>query len=994
MKSMIYLVVITMMISMWSCSDDPTHKEGEVYHGFKLIENRFVEEVNANCLYFEHEKSGARLMKIAANDANKLFSVSFKTLPQHDYGTPHIIEHSVLNGSESFPVKSPFDILMKGSLNTFLNAMTGADFTTYPVASMNSKDYFNLMHVYMDAVFKPLLHTDPRILKQEGWHYELDSIDGEIVYKGVVYNEMKGAYSDPERQMDYHSYKILFPDNTYGVSSGGYPDTITDLTYDYFKNFHKTYYHPSNSFVLLYGDADLNKELEFLNKEYFSDYEKSDKKIEIPLQEPFTEKKVVEKTYSVPEGADTEDKTFLTYYFVAGRNTNQDLTMALDFLSEALVNHESAPLRIAIQEAGIGKDINSWVSDNKQNILRINVKNANPEDKEKFEEVVFNTLEKVAKEGLDEKTVEGIVNRMEFRLREGDYSQKGLLYLFSLKNSMIFADDVFSGLEFEKPLAAVKEGIKNGMLQNIVQEYMLDNPHALLMVFNPQPGLDKEMAEKTKQKLSEYKASLSEEELQQLVEETKVLKEHQQKEDSPEAVATIPMLSLSDISTDVQWYEVLEKNIDGVPVLHYDDFTNNIIYTNLFFDLRTLPKELIPYANLLSELLGKMNTENYDFGELDNALNIHTGGFNTYVSNYLENNSDDQLIPKFRITAKATLDKTDKLFELINEILNHSKFDDNDRLKEVLVRHQSQVESQAKNYGIGIAMTRLVSYFSKVGMFNELTRGLTYYDFVTDLTRNFDSKNEEIVANLKKVSSLLFNKQNMVGGITCSDDNYVSFQQAFGNFISEMADQETTLNNWAFDFESGNDGLMSSSLVQYVVKGNNFKDLGYEWDGKMEVLSQILSRDYLQNKIRVMGGAYGGWARISPSGNLYFASYRDPNLTETLENYNAADEFLTEFNADTTEMTRFIIGTISNIDFPTTASQRGAIAMSNYFSKKTKEEMQKERNAILNTTTEDIRSYSSLISDVMNQNTICVYGNDQKIKENKELFDDIRQVVQ
>lgn len=993
MKNMIFLVAITMMISVWSCSDGPTHKEGEVYHGFKLIENRFVEEVNANCLYFEHEKSGARLMKIAADDANKLFSVSFKTLPQHDYGTPHIIEHSVLNGSESFPVKSPFDLLMKGSLNTFLNAMTGADFTTYPVASMNSKDYFNLMHVYMDAVFKPLLHTDPRILKQEGWHYELDSVDGEIVYKGVVYNEMKGAFSNPERQMNYHSYKMLFPDNTYGASSGGYPEAITDLTYDYFKNFHKTYYHPSNSFVLLYGDADLDKELEFLNKEYFSDYEKSDKKLEIPLQEPFEEKKTAEKTYSVPEGADTRDKTFLSYYFVAGRNTDQDLTMALDILSEALVNHESAPLRIALQEAGIGKDINSWVDDSKQNILSINVQNANPEDKEKFEEVIFNTLDKVAKEGFDEKTVEGIVNRMEFRLREGNYSQKGLMYLFSLKNSMIFADDIFSGLEFEKPLAAVKEGIKNGMLQDIVQEHMINNSHALLMVFKPEPGLEKETAEKTRQKLADYKESLSDEELQQLVEETKALKEHQQKEDSPEAVTTIPMLSLSDISRDVQWYEAAEKNIDDVPVLHYDDFTNNIIYTNLFFDLRTLPKELIPYANLLSELLGKMNTENYDFGALDNALNIHTGGFNTNVSRYLENNSDDRMVPKFRIMAKATLDKTDKLFELIDEILNHSKFDDVDRLKEVLVRHQSQVESQAKNNGVGIAMTRLVSYFSNLGMFAELTGGLTYYDFVTDLTSNFDSKNEEIVSNLKKVASLLFNKQNMVGGITCSEENYASFQQTFGNFISEMPNQETTLNEWAFDFESGNDGLMSSSLVQYVVKGNNYKDLGYEWDGKMQVLNQILSRDYLQNRIRVMGGAYGGWARISPSGNMYFASYRDPNLTETLENYNAADEFLSEFDADSTEMTRFIIGTISNIDFPTTASQRGAIAMSNYFSKKTKEEMQQERNAILNTTAEDIRSYSSLISDVMNLNTICVYGNDQKIKDNKELFDNIRQVV-
>ncbi|WP_291855810.1 insulinase family protein [Marinilabilia sp.] len=994
MKNMIFLVAITTMISMWSCSDGPTHKEGEVYNGFKLIENRFVEEVNANCLYFEHEKSGARLIKIATDDANKVFAVSFKTLPQHDYGTPHIIEHSVLNGSENFPAKSPFDILRKGSLNTFLNAMTGSDFTTYPIASMNNKDYFNLMHVYMDAVFNPLLHTDPRILKQEGWHYELDDVDDEITYKGVVYNEMKGAYSDPERQMDYYSYKMLFPDNTYGVSSGGYPEAIPDLTYEYFKNFHKTYYHPSNSFVLLYGDADLDKELEFLDRAYFSKYEKQEKKLEIPIQEPLAEKKTIEKSYSVPEGTDTIDKTFLGYYFVAGLNTNQELTMALDILSEALVNHESAPLRLAIQEAGIGKDIYSYVDDSKQNVLQINVQNANPEDKEKFEEVVSNTLKKVAQEGFEEEMIEGIVNRMEFRLREGDTSYKGLMYLFSLKNSVLFSDDIFDGIEFEKPLANVKEGIKTGMLQKIVQDYMIDNPHALMMVFKPQPGLENEMAAKTKAKLAEYKASLSDEELQKLVEETKALKEYQQAEDAPEAVATIPMLSLSDISKDVQWYEVAEKSVDDIPVLHFEDFTNDIIYANFFFDLRTLPSELIPYANLMSQLLGKMNTENYDFGELDNALNIHTGGFYTYLNSYLENDSDEKLIPKLRITTKATIDKTGKLFELLDEILNNTKFDDTERLKELLVRHHSQVESQAKNYGIGVAMNRLTSYFKNSGMFNEITNGLTYYDFVTDLTENFDSKNEEIIANLQKVASLLFTKQNMVAGITCSSDNYTTYQSAFSEFLAELPNEEVSMNQWVFDLEPKNEGLMSSSLVQYVTKGYDFKKLGYEWDGKMEVLNQVLSTDYLQTQIRVMGGAYGGWAQVSPSGTLMFASYRDPNLTETLENFDAGAEYLKTFEADSTEMTRYIIGTISNLDYPTTASQRGTIAMSNYFKKETKEKLQKERNAVLNTTAEDISSYADMISDVMSQNIICVYGNDQKIKENQELFYDVRQVVQ
>ena len=994
MRNKILLLIAAISFSLlWSCSQGPEYKEGEVYNGFKLEEKRFVEEVDDWCLYFIHEKSGAKLLKVDADDANKLFSVSFKTTPEHDYGTPHIMEHSVLNGSENFPVKSPFDLLVKGSLNTFINAMTGSDFTTYPVASMNEKDYFNLMHVYMDAVFNPMLHKDPKILKQEGWHYELDDIDGEIVYKGVVYNEMKGAFSSPGSELNYQVNKILFPDNTYGASSGGHPSAIPGLTYEYFKNFHKKYYHPSNSFVLLYGDADLDKELEFLDREYFSNYEKSEEKVEIPLQEPFKERKVAEKPYSVPEGSNTKDKTFLSYSFVAGLNTDQELTMALNILSEALVNHESAPLRLALQEAGIGKDISSWSSSSKQNVFQIRVKNANPEDKEKFEEIVFNTLEKVSQEGFDEETIEGILNRMEFRLREGNSPQKGLMYLFSVKNGLLFADDPFMGLEYEKPLANVKKGIENGLLENMIKEHLIDNPHALLLVLKPQPGLENEIAEKTKEKLAEYKASLSKEELEKLVQETKELKEHQQKKDSPEDIATVPMLSLSDISKEVQWYEIAEKSVQKTPVLHYEDFTSNIVYGTLYFDMHTLPKELIPFANLLSQLLGNLNTENYTYGELDNALNIHTGGFYTYLTSYLENYSDDKLSPKFIVSAKATVDKTDKLFDLTAEILNNTRLDDIDRLKEMMIRHQSQMESRTKNNGVGVATTRLSSYYSNHGMYNEITGGLSYYDFITDLTHNFDAKQEDIVAKLKETAQLLFNKNNVIGGITCSDENYKIYQTEFGKFVSTLSDEEVQANDWTFDLEVKNEGLMSASMVQYVVKGYDYKKLNYEWDGKMRVLNQVMSRDYLQNKIRVMGGAYGGWANFSPAGDAYFASYRDPNLKETFDNYDAAPDFLKDFEADEKEMTRFIIGTISNIDRPTTASQRGSIAINNYFIQRTKAEMEKERNAILNTTAEDIRSYEQMIRDIMEQDIICVFGNDQKIKDHKDLFKETKYVT-
>ncbi|MBE9469230.1 MAG: insulinase family protein [Bacteroidetes bacterium] len=992
-RNFLAIFIIAILTVMCACNPQSSYKVDNTYNGFKLVKKKFVKEVNANCLYFIHEKSGARLLKIEADDENKLFNIAFKTTPQHDYGTPHMTEHSVLNGSKNFPVKSPFDVLTKGSLNTFLNAMTGSDFTTYPVASMNDKDYFNLMHVYLDAVFYPNLLNDPRILKQEGWHYELDNIDGDIVYKGVVFNEMKGAFSDPQTELSYRKNKILFPDNTYGVSSGGYPLAMPGLTYEYFKSFHDKYYHPSNSYILLYGNADLNKELQFIDSEYLSDFEISDKKIEIPLQKPFEAKKYAEKPYAVPEGSSIKDKTFLNLNFVTGLNTDQELVFALEILQQALVNHESAPLRIAIQKAGIGKDISAYLNASKQNVFNITVQNANPEDKAQFEKIVYETLHKVSEEGFDKEMLEGIINRMEFNMREGNTSQKGMMYIMMSKNGWLFAEDPFLGLEFEKPLAKVKKEINNGLLKTIIKEQFINNPHTLLMTLKPKPGLESEINAKVKKELADYKASLSKEELLQLVEDTKALKKYQKQEDTPEALATIPMLKLSDISPKVEWYDIQEKKVSDIPVLYHKDFTNNILYANLYFDLRAVPQELIPYANLLCEIIQLMNTENYTYGELDNALNINTGGFYTYLSSYLENNSDDNLVPKFVVTSKSTIDKGNKLFELAAEILNTSKYNDVERLKVVLTRHQARVESRIKNDGISYSMARLSSYFTNKGMFNEETNGLDYYRFVTDLTDNFDTKNKEISEKLIKTANLIFNKKNMIAGITCSDENYPAFSEGLQKLISSLPEGDGKINDWKFQFSKKNEGLMTASKVQYVIKGYDYKQLGYQWNGNMRVLNQILSREYLQTQVRVLGGAYGGFAGFSKSGNSYFASYRDPNLKETLDNYDATPEFVKTFDADSNAMTRFIIGTIARMDGPTTASQRGSIAINRYFTKTTLKELQTERAQVLSATPEDIKSYEKMITDILDQNAICVYGNSKKIEANKSLFKKIFKVA-
>lgn len=985
----ILLFMVAILLSNLSCTKKEQFKTGEKYHGFTLTEKKFVEEVNAECLLFTHDKSGARLLKVANDDHNKLFNIAFKTAPENDYGTPHIMEHSVLNGSKNFPVKSPFDVLMQGSLNTFLNAMTGSDITTYPVASMNDKDYFNLMHVYLDAVFNPQIYSDPKILQQEGWHYELNSKDEPLIYKGVVYNEMKGAYSSPEVELDYQINKILFPDNTYGVSSGGYPTEIPKLTYEYFLNFHKKYYHPSNSYILLYGNADLNQELEFIDREYLSKYDVSPDKVEIPLQKPFDALKDVEKTYAVPEGSPVENQTFLSLSFVAGQSTDRALCMTFDVLTEALVNHESAPIRIALQEAGIGRDVRATFNEAQQNVFQITVQNANPEDKDRFREIVFSVLKKVSEEGLDKTMIEGILNRMEFRLKEGDSAQKGLMCIMMTYQSWFFANDPFIGLEFNKPLAEVKKALQTNLLETTIKSHLISNPHALLMVLKPESGLQAKIDLATTEKLKAYKAGLSDEELNKLVAQTKELIEYQQSEDSPEALATIPMLELADIGKEIEWYAVTEKTVADAPVLHFDEFTNDIIYSNLYFDVRVLPQELIPYAKLLSTLLGKLGTEKYSYGELDNALNIYTGGFYALTTSFLENKTDEKLLPKLMVSSKATADKTGKLFELIDEILNKSNFGDTLRLKELITREQARVDSDIKNNGLNYAMTRLNSYYLNSGKFNELVNGLEYYRFITGLSVNFNEKAADIRAKLSETARLLFARDNVIAGVTCSEKDYLAFSEGMEKLGASFPKDAVTLKDWKFDFTKKNEGLLTASKVQYVVKGYDYKKLGYKYDGKMRVLNQVLSTDWLQNQVRVIGGAYGGFAGFSPTGNVYFASYRDPNLKETLENYDNTVGYLDKFEADEKTMTRFIIGTVSRLDQPMNAADKGNLAFQRYFEKTTPEELKAEREAVLSATPADIKGMSKLVADILAQDAFCVYGNYEKIKENAGLFGEL-----
>jgi Zn-dependent M16 (insulinase) family peptidase len=993
-KNFRFILGVLIIGLLTACGAQEKFKTGNNYHGFKLVEKKFVKEVDAECLYFIHEKSGARLFKIMNNDANKLFSIGFKTIPENDCGTPHIIEHSVLNGSKNFPVKSPFDLLSQGSLNTFLNAMTNSDWTVYPVASMNDKDYFNLMHVYLDAVFNPLIYSDKRIFMQEGWHHEMMAANTNVEYKGVVYNEMKGAFSNPLRELGYHMGKLLFPDNGYGFESGGYPTAIPQLTYESFLNFHRKYYHPSNSYILLYGNADLNKELAFIDANYLANYEKSKEEVTIPLQKPFTAMKTEVRPYPVTEGENTQSKTYLSLSFVSGLNTDRVKTQLLSILADALVNNEQGAIRRALQDAGIGSEVSAYVDETQQNVFTLFVLNANENDQQKFNETVFSTLKKVAAEGIDSSIINGIINRYEFSLREGNDSQKGLMYYMRMIPNWYNEQNPFKGLEYEQYLADIKAAVKSGELQKMITSELVNNTHAVSLALVPKPGLQTQINKDITEELGKYKQTLSQIAIDSLVKTTNELIAYQKREDADSLIAKIPMLSLGDIGKESEFNAVEEKKAGKLPVLHSNQFSNGIVYTSLFFDTRVLNTSDVPYIKLLCTLTGMLPTESYTFGELENQLNTHTGGFSISFNSYLKNSSDDELTPKVKVTCKAMRANTDRMLGLIEEILTSTKYNDTTRIKELLIRQKAELEYNLQQNGLGVAQYALFSSFSNEGHFLQAKNGLPYYRFICNLTDNFYTQKDSLMSKLQEVATKIFNSNNLIAAVTCNNDDYSLFEKGISQLIGKLHNEPVALTNWKFNIEKKNEGILSTSKVQYVLQGANFKKLGYEWNGKIEVLQQLLSTDYLQNQIRVIGGAYGGFSRFNKSGNMFFGSYRDPNLVETLQAYSNIPGYLDSLNIDEKTLTRFIIGTIANIDVPMTVSEKGEDAFRCYLEGMTKDQVQKDRTEILSTTLADLKAFKPMMEAILKQNNYAVFGNEEKLQANKQLFDALEKVTQ
>ena len=961
----------------------------EAVLGYQLVMQQEIPDIHSKGYLLKHKKSGARVMVLENDDNNKVFNIAFRTPPADSTGVAHILEHSVLCGSEHFPLKDPFVELVKGSLNTFLNAMTYPDKTMYPVASCNDQDFKNLMHVYLDAVFFPNIYKREEIFRQEGWHYEMKDMDSPVRINGVVYNEMKGAFSSPEDVLDREIFNSLFPDTPYGVESGGDPQCIPDLKYSQFLSFHSRYYHPANSYIYLYGDMDMEERLNWMDREYLSKYDSIPVDSAIPRQKPFDQVKEIEMEYPVSESEPIEDNSYLSYNLVVGDSLDVEKCIAFEVLDYVLLSAPGAPLKQVLLDAGIGKDIlGSYEDGIYQPFFSIVAKNARPENKERFVSLIRETLEKIVKEGIDQKAVAAGINYMEFRFREADYSSfpKGLMYGIDVFDSWLYDDSKpFDQLMRLDIYGKLKEKAGTGYFEKLIQEYLLDNTHASVVVVNPKRGLAAQREEELEKKLAAYKDSLSREELEKLVKDTAHLKEYQDAPESEEALKTIPLLKREDISRKSGKIYNTEKHSGDTLILHHDLYTNGIGYLNLLFNTKKVPARLIPYLGILKSVLGYVDTKNYTYGELFNEINARTGGILFGIQVFGSAKDNRLTTHMMGIKAKALYEDLPFVFQMIQEILCTSKLEDEKRLYEILAKMKSRMQMSMVSAGHSTAVNRALSYFSENAYFQEQIAGIDFYDLIDDLEKNFQEKKTEIIENLKELMGLVFRRENLKG--------YSRLEKEVEGLKSVLPDGEMEDVCLKPVFENKNEGFQTSGQVQYVAVAGNFADEGYEYTGALRILKVMLSYEYLWTNIRVKGGAYGCMSGFRRTGDGFLVSYRDPHLKNTLEVFRKTGDFIRSFDADEREMTKYIIGTISEIDAPLTPSAKGAMSLNAWFSGITEEDMEKERREILDAQPQDIQNLAGIVDAIVDQDRICVIGSEEKIQQDKEVFKEIKHLL-
>lgn len=966
------------------------------FKNYKTLVHRKISDLNSDGYILEHEKTKARVVLLLNDDDNKVFYIGFRTPVEDSTGVPHILEHSVLCGSDEFPAKDPFIELAKGSLNTFLNAMTYPDKTVYPVASCNDKDFHNLVHVYLDAVFHPNIYKHEEIFKQEGWHYEMESVDGDLTVNGVVYNEMKGVFSSPDDVVSRHVMNSLYPDVSYGFESGGDPECIPTLTYEEFLDFHSRYYHPSNSYIYLYGNLDPNEYLDFIDSKYLSKYEYLEVDSKIKLQKPFATSKMLNNEYSVLED-DESSGTYLTYNVSIGTSLDPKRYLALDILDYVLCSSPGAVLKEALIKAGIGEDVyNIGDTGIFQPYIGIVAKNAKEEQKDTFVSIIESTLKNLVEKGIDRKSLIAAISRAEFRYREADFGSypKGLVIGLQALDSWLYDDMApFMHIEANDTFKALREEIDKGYFENLITEYILNNSHKTIMTVNPAKGLTEKVEAEFKKNMDSIKNSLSKKELSKIVEDTKALKAYQSEPSSEEDLKKIPMLGMEDLGKEARKSVNSEEYVDDTLILHHDIFTNGIGYLTFLFKLNDIDTEYLPYVSLLTEFLGAVNTKEYTYKELSDENNIHTGGLSFGVRGFVKVNDRNDVSEYLTVRTKMLYPEMKKAIELIKEIALNSDLTDTIRLLELLNEARMNLSSSMISSGHSTASARAMSYFSKLSAIDEFMNGVPYLRLLEDLTSDFENKKDELCKKLMYVSKKVFNSSNLFVDYTGDKETLEELKGYIREFKDSLGKEPFNDRSIEIDISQKNEGFITAGQVQYVCRAGNYKYSGdLPYTGALKVLRTILAYDYLWNNIRVLGGAYGCMSTFGYGGDSYLVSYRDPNLSKTVEVYEKAAEYIANMPLDDRMILQFVIGTLSGIDTPLTPNQRGGYSLSRYMIGFSDEDAQKERDEILNVTPEIIHGLSRYLEAILKDNNFCVVGSSKAINDSKDMFKAIEQL--
>lgn len=964
---------------------------------YEILDEHRVEDVQSDGFILRHKKSGARIAILSNNDDNKVFYIGFRTPPEDETGVPHIIEHTTLCGSKKFPVKDPFIELAKGSLNTFLNAMTYPDKTVYPVASCNDQDFKNLMDVYLDAVFNPNITKYEEIFKQEGWHYELTGKDDELKINGVVYNEMKGAYSSPDEVLSSQIYRSLFPDNTYSKDSGGNPEHIPKLTYEAYLDFYHKYYHPSNSYIYLYGDMDVVERLEWLDKEYLSLYDYKKVNSEINKQPAFDEIKNVEAKYSITMDDSQENKTYLSYNRVVGDTLDEMLYQAFDVLDYALVSSPGAPVKQALIDAGIGDDVyGSYDAGILQPVFSFVAKNANASQADEFESIIENTLKEVVKTGINKEALLAGINSSEFKFREADFGQfpKGLLFGLNCLDSWLFDDmKPFIHLECLGTFAKLRKAVDTDYFEKLIQEYLLDNTHGSSVTVKPKRGLGNEREEALAKELSDYKASLSDEEIKKLIEDTEHLKKYQEEPSSDEDLRKLPMLTRADMKKNAMPFSNIEDELLDVKVVRHDIESNGIDYISFLFDAGDFAQSELGYLGFFTNALGLVSTEKYSYTDLANATNIYTGGISTGTASHPDIKDRNNFVFKFEVKLKVLEKNLDKALELMEQMLLTSNFTDTKRLGELVAQIKARLQANLSSSGHLVAAMRSMSSFSRYALYQDELKGIAFYRSICRIEKELSESPKSVSDKLAAIAKKLFARNRMLISFTGNNEAYGNAKPSLEKVMTGFNKMSAVGNQAEVHFNTAKEAFIDASQIQYVAKTGDFICEGYEYTGALRLLRIILSYDYLWINVRVKGGAYGCMNTFLRSGESYFVSYRDPNLSDTLDVYDRIPEYIKSFSPDERDMTKYIIGTFSALDTPMNPEAKGSRSLSAYLEGITYEQIQKERNEILNAQPEDIRRLADLVKAVLKKDSICVIGNENMIKESAGLFENVEKLI-